>query len=182
MNVIRKEIQQSNVHTFLSKGITVGLLKDHPQAIPTLVEWIFDEWRSYDASLTKEGLVANFNRRLNDDRIPFSVVALREGRPIGTISLKETGEPEFAAFSTDSPWLGSLQVVSAERKQGIGQGLLRLAIDMAKALGHHTLFLYTSNPANCAWYHKHGAQQIEVRPFRDHPVTIMQIPCGNDSV
>lgn len=155
--------------------IQIEFLKNCSYTIPTLVEWVYDEWQAYDSSLTKEKLITGFHKRLNDDRIPFTLVALRKEIPLGTISLKEQDEPEFAAISQGNPWLGSFQVTQEERNKGLGQKLLQAAKTFAKDLGYKNIFLYTSNPANLDWYRRRGACFIETRPFRNHIITIMQI-------
>jgi len=162
---------------FSSQGIQFKLLKNCTETIPTLVEWIYEEWKPYDASLTKEKLLKGFNARLNVDKIPLAVVALKNGVPIGTISLKTQGEPEFKSFPEDAAWLGSLEVIKNERKQGLGEALLKIATVLADRLGYESIYVYTSNPANIPWFLKRGAYQLEMRPFRNHTITILQIPC-----
>ena len=137
---------------------------------------MYQEWRSYDSSLTREKLFLSFNARLRNDKIPFTVVALKDGIVIGTISLKQQDEREFTALSGDSPWLGSLHVVLGERNKGLGEGLVKIMKTIARELGHKSIFMYTSNPSNIAWYHKRGAHFLKTCCFRNHTVTIMEIP------
>lgn len=176
-SIITQAIQESNQKFFSQKRIQVALLKKYPQVIPILVEWIYAEWRSYDPSLNKEKLFSSFNHRLNDDRLPFTVVAIQNGNPIGTVSLKAEEDPELTGLSDGNPWLGSLQVVKEEQHKGIGQELLKLVLNIASELGYHQLFLYTSNPENVGWYCKRGATLVEKRLFRDHMITVMQTDC-----
>lgn len=154
----------------------IELLKNCSHTIPILAEWIYDEWRSYDSSLTKEKLINRFHKRLNEDKLPLTLVTLKNGIPVGTVSLKEEDEAEFKNLSDGEPWLGSLQVVLEERNRGLGHELLKAAQTFAIRFGYKNIFLYTSNPANLEWYYKRGARFIETRPFRNHTITIMQIP------
>jgi len=174
--IIQDIIQTSNNTTFSPRGVTIELLKNCSETLPTLVEWIYEEWRPYDASLTRERLIEGYKNRLNDDKIPLTLVALRDGVPVGTVSLKEQSEPELVAYSKGDPWLGSLQVILNERGKGLGDELLNLAKTLARGLGYQNIFLYTSNPANLGWYRKRGAHFVEKRSFHNHPITIMQIP------
>lgn len=174
-STIRNVLQEVNGAIFSPRGIALKLLKDCPEAIPTLIQWIFDEWHPYDATLTKTRLHDSYNKRLNNDRIPFVLVALRNTEPIGTISLKESGEPEFVEYANASPWMGSLHVAPSARNQGLGQALLSVVKIMAERLGYEELFFYTSNSANVEWYSRRGAQVLERRPFRNHSITMMKI-------
>lgn len=170
---IRQTLQEANERLFSVRNISLRLLKDCPENIPILVEWMYEEWRHYDATLTREKLSASFNNRLNDDKMPFTIVAERNAQPIGMIALKETGEPEFSSHYGTSPWLGSLHVLPEERNQGIGQTLVRVLNSIAVRLGHQKVLVYTSNPNNVTWYLKRGAHVIDKQIFRGHPITIM---------
>lgn len=165
---INKIIIQESIGSF-------ELLKNCPQAVPVLAEWVYQEWRSYDALLTKEKLIESFSKRLNDDRLPLTIVALKDGEPIGTVSLKEQEDPEIMGHSNGNPWLGSLQVISGERGKCLGTELLNTAKKLAYRLGYQSIFLYTSNPDNVKWYCDRGASVVETRPYRNHSITIMDM-------
>lgn len=174
--MIQHAIQAENENFFFPRSIQLDLLKNCPQVIPSLAQWLYEEWHSLDVSLTKEKLIHSFKMRLNADDIPITFVVLKDGLPIGVVSLKKETAPEFADFPEDSIWMGSLQVVLEERNQGIGQALLKFSQTIARKFGYEKLYFYTSNPANVKWYIKKGAQVIEERPFRHHTITIMAIP------
>jgi GNAT superfamily N-acetyltransferase len=168
-------IDKANQSFFSPRSIRLDLLKNCPQVIPILAQWLYDEWHSYDATLTKEKLIKAFNERLNSDKIPITFVALRGNQPIGVISLKEETNPIFADFPQGALWMGSLHVLPEERKKGVGQELLKFATTVAKHLGNEKLYFYTSNPLNVKWYVQRGAQIIGERQFRDHLITVMFI-------
>lgn len=149
-------------------------LKDCPEAIPTIAQWVYDEWSSFDKSLTKDRLVKSLEGRLNDDKIPFTLVAFKEKRPVGVITLKEERNPEFADFPKELLWMGTLYVVPDERKNGLGQALLEWSSLMAMKMGYEWLYLYISNPEHVPWYTLRGAEVIQERPFRDHKIAIMR--------
>lgn len=172
MNQALEEINQSFFYPHLMR---LDLLKNQPQVLPQLAQWLYEEWQSYDASLTLDKLIQSFSERLNSDQIPITFVVLKEGEPIGCISLKEQSSPEFSDFPQNSLWMGSLQVIPEERNQGIGQELLKFSTTIARSFGYETLYFYTSKSINVEWYVKRGASVIEMRLFRDHMITIMQI-------
>lgn len=162
-------------HGIFAGKMQLSLLKDCQETIPTLVDWIYAEWRSYDKTLTKEKLAASFQERMNADKLPITLVALKEGKPIGVVSLKNHEDSSLEPLSHGNPWLGSLHVVPAERNQGIERGLLDAAKSLAAHFGHTSIFFYISNPALVDWYVQQGAKQLETRTFRNHPVSVMSI-------
>lgn len=83
----------------------ISYLADRPEWIPTLAQWIFNEWGRFDPSNTPDANQARMGERLNKDRIPLALVAEVEGSPIGCVNLKLRGmrtHPELY------PWVGSL--------------------------------------------------------------------------
>ncbi len=149
--------------------------------IPILAQWVYEEWHLYDVSLTKERLIQSFITRLNENKIPISFVVLKNDMPIGVISLKKETAPEFSDFPENSIWMGSLIVAPEERDQGVDQELLKLGQTIAKQLGYEKLYLYISNPTYVNWYLNRGAHVIEERPFRNHRITIMEIPLREET-
>ncbi len=182
MLVIRETLQEVNGTIFAPMGVRLTLLKDCESAIPTLAQWMFEEWRAYDESLTKERLIASFKKRLNEDKLPFTVVALKADEPVGMVSLKDQTEPELSDFPKELPWLGSLQVARDEQNKGIGSALFQTAALIAGRLGYDKMLFYTSNEKNVAWYGKRGASVIATRPFRGHSITVLQKTCPIGSI
>jgi GNAT superfamily N-acetyltransferase len=174
-NNIEGVLREANASFFSSRGMKLDFLKNWPQAIPTIAQWVYDEWSPYDPSLTKERLIHSFSARLNDDRLPITFIALKETVPIGIISVKGRADPEFSDFPQDSLWAGSLQVVHEERCRGIGEELGKFAIALAKRLNYAEIYFYTSNPLNVKWYTKRGAEIIGMRPFHNHTITILRM-------
>jgi GNAT superfamily N-acetyltransferase len=174
--IIRQVLEEANRTFFFPRSLRLELLKNCPETIPILAQWIYDEWHSYDASLTKTKLILAFNERLNDDKIPITFVVLKDDEPISLISLKEETDPRFSDFPKGSIWLGSLQVAPEVRNQGIGQELFQFAAIIAKRMGYKEMYIYTSNADNVPWYEKRGTEIIEKRPFRNHTITIMHFP------
>lgn len=167
-------LQKANQTFFSFRSMQLDLLKNRPEAIPTLAKWLYEEWKPYDASLTIQKLIHSFHERLNSEGLPIAFVVVAKDKPVACISLKKLSDPEFSDFPKDSIWIGSLYVSVENRNQGIGQELMKFAATVAKNLGCESLYFYTSNPLNIAWYVKGGAHVIDTRPFRGHHITIMQ--------
>ncbi len=176
VSMIQQVLQEENKTFFFPRAMRLDLLKNCLQAIPTLAQWIYDEWHHYDASLTKERLLHSFATRLNSDEIPITFIVLKKDMPIGVISIKKETAPEFSDFPENSIWMGTLYVIPEERNQGVDQELLKVSQIVASQLGYEKLHLYISNPTYLNWYLQRGAQVIEERPFRNHTITIMEFP------
>jgi N-acetylglutamate synthase-like GNAT family acetyltransferase len=173
--MIKETLEKINTKTPFDKELKVDFLKNHPELIPILVDWVYNEWINFDKTLEKERLVTSFKNRLNDDKLPFSLVAVKDGKPAGVISLKAEEDPELNGLSKGSPWLGTLCIDKSQRHSGIASGLLEGMKSIAKELGHKDLFLYMSCPHTVIWYTRKGAQEIDKRTFHDHPVSILKI-------
>ena len=185
---IYKALAEANqVPFFIQKSITIKLLKDCKETIPQLAEWMYDQWKSYDASLTLEKMIESFKERLNNDRIPFVVVAFINHQPIGMIGLKEKGAKELTnVCPSNTPWIGALFVTKNQRRKGIAGHLLKFIISLAKKLGHQEVFVYTSDDSNVKWYTDRGTTIVKDHyPFRKHKITLMKFsfpyPCASVS-
>lgn len=172
---IREIVQNSQREVFSARGLRIEFLKDCPQAVSTVAEWIYSEWRPYDSTLTLDKLKEGYAKRLNDEQMPFTLVVWRGNRPIATVSLKASGEPEFAKLASDGLWLSSLQIVIGERKKGLGKALVHLIKEIALNLGHTYFYLYTSNPKNVDWYRRHGGTLLGLLPFHNHKVSLIRV-------
>lgn len=172
--MIDQILHQTNSSFFAPLSMRLDLLKNCPQTIPILAQWLYDDWHSYDSSLTKEIAANSFAKCLKADTIPIAFVVLKNNIPVGVISLKRQNAPEFSDFPANTIWGGSLHVIPTERNKGIGRELSKFATIIAKSLGYPELYFYTSNPVNVKWYVKKGAQILENRPFRNHTVTIFK--------
>lgn len=174
--ILQETLQEMNQTTFSPKGIQVKLLTDCPGVIPVLAEWIYNDWHSYSASLTKEIMVESYTSHLNDNKLPFTIVAFREATPIGVVSLENKSEPELEDLEDGDPWGGTLHVEPAERKKGLGKDLATAIVNIAQKAGFKKISFYTSNPVNVNWYVGRGAEVIGSRPFNNHTITIMRYP------
>lgn len=173
-SIIRAALQEANGSAFFqTKGIYVGTTKDYPQTVEELAEWQYNDWHGYNASLTKEALREDFEKELQSESLPFTLVAIKNGKPIASIGLSTQAEPELVDFP--GPWPGSFHVVASERHQGIGKALGKILLTVAKSLGYKQVTFFTSNPQNVPMYVGIGATIVATKPFHDHMVTVMQL-------
>lgn len=173
--IIREVIEEVNKNIFFPELIRFEVLNDNPSLIPLLAQWQYNDWHSYDVSLTLEKLINGFKNQSIENGPSFTIVALKEGKPIGSISLDQEGEVEFADLWGKGPWLGSFHVIPEERNKGLGQELGKIVLTIAMRLGYTQVNFFTSNFSNVDKYLKKGAQIVETRPFRGHIITIMKI-------
>jgi len=155
----------------------VGPLADHPDAVPTIARWLFDEWGHRSPDRTVAGMQNILYERLHRKKLPLALVALREGVPIGTVSLKIQEveiRPQF------EHWLGSLYVAKPYRKMGVGSLLIRSAQDTGRNLGIEELYLYTRNTQNQHLYEKLGWVEVERPEYRQHPAIIMRTDLNDE--
>lgn len=137
--------------------ITIHDLRDRPQHADAVAERIWRAfWRSKGKPLKaiRDGL-ENFLEP--DTRIPFALVAERDGNACGNalvIDNDESSRPQL------TPWLAALWVDEAMRKQGLAAALLSEAIKRSAALGVERLYL-VARPALRDFYASRGWQPIE---------------------
>lgn len=173
--IIHEVLEEANKNIFFPEFVRFEVLNDNPSLIPVLAQWQYNDWHSYDVSLTLEKLIDGFEKQSIENSSSFTVVALKEDRPIGSISLDHEGEVEFADLWGKGPWLGSFHVIPEERNKRLGQELGKIALTIAMRLGYTQVNFFTSDFSNVAKYLKKGAQIVETRPFHGHTITIMKI-------
>ncbi len=122
------------------KMIQIEYLADVPYFLPVVSSWVFREWCRQEGSL--ERVVSRYRQRLSRGRIPLTLVALKDGAPVGIISLKLEDLPTRPDLF---PWLGSLFVLPEHRGRGIGMLLVNQAEFIARELGVATIFAYTDS-------------------------------------
>ena len=171
-NVIQQTVEEIN--KTIDSSTHIQLLKNCPEVIPTLAEWIYEDWSPYDRALTKEKMVMSFKGRLNDDQLPCVLVALKDSQPVGVISLKIHGDPELADLDNGCLWVGSLHVIPEERGHGVGEALAKSIVTIAKRLGYEEVRFYLSESKGAQWCVEHGAEILEMRPFRGHTIAILR--------
>jgi GNAT superfamily N-acetyltransferase len=127
-----------------STMITTGFLADHPETIPTLVQWFRGQWTDYFSDQSDAEMVQDFRSEASRDRIPIRLVAFKSGVLAGTIVLRQ----QAADFSPGyQPGLGGLFVVATHRRRGIGTALVRAGMGLAAGLGYGTLYATTIKAA-----------------------------------
>ncbi len=120
--------------------ITIGLLADHLEAIPTLAAWFRAQWPDYYAGRSQAEMEQGFLSEASRDRLPIRLVAFESGELAGTIVLREDGTASLPGFQ---PELGGLYVVASQRGRGLATELIRAGVDLARERGVPAVYATT---------------------------------------
>jgi predicted N-acetyltransferase YhbS len=149
--------------------IEIKYLADHPDLVPILARWFYEEWGSHSPSSTMEDMEARLRTRMNRDWLPLTLVALMDKEPVGSAALKiremET-HPQF------EHWLGSVYVREEFRRMGIGSYLVKAGENEAMRFDIPYLYLYTRTSET--FYARLGWESIERPVYRGREVVIMR--------
>ena len=115
-------------------------LADRREVVPLVIDWwrtIWADRMGSDADQAAEQL----RNSLSKTRLPIHVLAMVDGRPVGTAALKaqEIGE----LFPDYQYWLGSVFVEEESRGRQIASQLSLQIEEIAKQMGLPHLFLQT---------------------------------------
>lgn len=144
------------------------LLADCPQHAPTIAKWLYYQWGQRPGNsieLTEQRVVARANR----DSIPLAVVAVEDGRAVGTAALRSDDMPSRPDLG---PWLASVYVAAAHRNRGIGSKLVAAVEQHAVRLGVEQLNLFT--PDRETFYTRLGWHTIDHTTYHGKWMTVMQ--------
>ena len=139
--------------------IEIEYLANVPYYLPVIVDWAFREWHRDEGS--RKRVLIDYRARLSRDRIPMTLIAVDDGTPVGTVSLKLDELPSRPDLF---PWLGSLFVVPGHRGRGIGRRLVSQAESIARDSGVGMLFLITETMGPV--YEREGWHCIGEEPYR----------------
>ncbi|MBN1686643.1 MAG: GNAT family N-acetyltransferase [Spirochaetales bacterium] len=150
------------------KQLTVDFLKNYPQYLESVAKWIFAEWGSSSGDPTVDSTRVRIAKRMRDDAIPLTMIALLDGEPAGTVSLKID---DMDTRPDLTPWLAGVYVKEGMRERGIGSVMVKAAEETAKRLGTRRLYLFTPNRRS--FYERMMWDFLENAEYRGEQVTIM---------
>jgi GNAT superfamily N-acetyltransferase len=116
-------------------------LADQLDAIPLIAQWYFAQWGHRIPGDTLERSLERLQGFLNRDKIPFILVATRDGEIAGSAQLKFREMADI--FPDKEHWLGGVYVASGFRGQGLGARLAEEIARRAPQYGVTTLHLQT---------------------------------------
>jgi N-acetylglutamate synthase-like GNAT family acetyltransferase len=129
----------------------ISYLIDHPEFIPQLAQWLFEQWDTMLGEKTPDARVKKLKAHMNRDTLPIAWVAHANGQLLGTAALRVH---DIEGREDLTPWLGGVFVGSPFRRRGIGAALCATVEDAARSRGIETLYLFTLDKQ--AWYSRLG--------------------------
>jgi GNAT superfamily N-acetyltransferase len=163
--------------------ITIDLLKNRPETISQLANiWYEVLGKIWIPDTSIEQIIQLSADYLNDNTLPLSLVALDDGKPIGTCSLRADDDirPDFiyANLSTQNltkiGWLESIAIDLTYQKQGVGTLLIEAIKNKAREFGINRLFLFVFDKTLLNYYARFGWTVIGLDEFKGHTVTVME--------
>ena len=130
--------------------VDIVTLRSRPEHLLTVARWIYEEW-DHVTDKDLDPVVARTAARMNDDRVPLTLVALRGSECVGTVGLWES---DLASRPDLYPWLAALYVHPAHRGCGVGGALIEALVATARRLGVRRLYLHTETASE--YYRRKG--------------------------
>jgi GNAT superfamily N-acetyltransferase len=145
-------------------------LKNHPQAIPEIAQWHFDEWHALFPERTLADFAAELAESLQSDDIPQTWLLLDEQQNVcgtGSLLLRDMNTNREL-----SPWLANIFLRPESRGQGLGRALVLQLMHEAKQRGVPVLYLFTEDRQ--LFYEKLGWDLHHRELYEGEWVSVMQ--------
>ena len=149
-------------------GVRISYLIDHPEYIPPLAQWLFEQWDAILGEKTPDARTKKLNAHMNRDELPIAWVAHANGQLLGTAALRVHDLEERKDLT---PWLGGVFVGAQFRRRGIGAALCATVEEAARMRGMQTLYLFTLDKQ--AWYSRQGWTLLAPCVWHERPGDIM---------
>ena len=158
--------------------IAIDYLAHSPELIDEVARLSWKEWQDIyeQRKQTLEHSVKNYRERLNTDRLPLTLVAVRSVSPVNCRELVGMVSLKFHDMDTRpdlDPWLGGLLVLPEWRNRGVGTMLMHRATEEARRLNVPQLYLWTHTAEGL--YHKLGWHVVERTNYFGKEAVVMQI-------
>src|ERR1041385_1195752 len=137
------------------RGVRISYLIDHPEYVPQLAQWLFEQWGAILGEKTLEVRIKKLKAHMNRDELPIAWVAHANGEPLGTASLRVH---DLDGREDLTPWLGGVFVDSHFRRRGIGSALCAMVENAARSRGIQTLHLFKLDKQE--WYSRLGCSVL----------------------
>jgi GNAT superfamily N-acetyltransferase len=166
-------------------NIAIDYLANCPELIEELARLSWNEWLEIyqQRKQTLQHSVKNYRERMNTDRLPLTLVAVRarHGHSLTEPSLNSrelVGMVSRKFHDMDTrpdldPWLGGLFVLPKWRNCGVGTMLMHRATEEARRLNVPRLYLWTHTAEGL--YQKLGWQVVERTNYFGKEAVVMQI-------
>ncbi|WP_439133336.1 GNAT family N-acetyltransferase [Pseudomaricurvus sp.] len=150
--------------------MNVEHITKHPEAIPTLARWHFDQWAHLYPDDTLESFTEDLRESLQGEAVPSTWVLVDERGVWGSASVIEQ---DMTTNQELGPWLASVYVHSDLRGQRLGQLLVKTVMEESAKAGLKELYLFT--PGQEYFYQTLGWQTLKHEPYQGQDVAIMRV-------
>ena len=150
------------------RGVRISYLIEHPEYVPQLAQWLFEQWNFIRAEKNLETRIEELREHMNQDKLPIAWVAHGNGQLFGTAALRMDG-PE--GCEDLGPWLSRVIVGSHFRHSGIGAALCAHVEGEARLREIRTLYLFTLDKQ--AWFARIGWTILRPCLWHERPGDIM---------
>ena len=120
--------------------IEFAYLADRPEYVPLVIDWWRTVWADRMGSDVDQA-VEQLRLSLSATELPIHIIAITQGRPVGTAALKLRELDEI--YPDKQYWLGSVYVESGSRGRQIASLLSLRIVELAKEMGFPHLYLQT---------------------------------------
>lgn len=156
----------------MNQKVKINFLVDCQQYIPYLANLHYEQiGKIWVPNASIERVTENLIKHSNRDQLPLTLVATTNNEPVGMVSLRMNDGIQLQ----HTPWLASLVVDPAYRKQKIGEELIDATKKQASIFGYKMLYLLAFDKTIPSWYEKLGWESIGMDKLFNHPVTVMSI-------
>ncbi len=117
--------------------LEVRQLSECPEYLSAVCDWIYHEWWSR-AHKSPEVVYNLLRSHTVKDQVPFTVVALADGLPVGSCSVIQSDciyRPQYA------PWVAAVFVKPEMRQRGVASAFLQEAAAIATRSGIAGLYI-----------------------------------------
>jgi GNAT superfamily N-acetyltransferase len=149
-------------------GVRISYLIEHPEYIPQLGQWLFEQWDSILGEKTPDARIKKLKTHMSRDKLPIAWVAHANGQLLGTAALRVH---DLEGREDLTPWLGGVFVGAHFRRQGVGAALCATVEHEARSRGIDTLYLFTLDKQ--AWYSHLGWTPLGSCVWHQRPGDIM---------
>jgi GNAT superfamily N-acetyltransferase len=150
------------------RGVRISYLIEHPEYIPLLAQWLFEQWDSILGEKKPETRINKLKAHMNRDKLPIAWVAHANGQLLGTAALRVH---DLEGREDLTPWLGGVFVGTHFRRQGIGAALCATVEEEARSRAIQTLYLFTLDQQG--WYSRLGWTVLGPCVWHQRPGDIM---------
>jgi uncharacterized protein (DUF952 family)/GNAT superfamily N-acetyltransferase len=151
-------------------------IADAPHHWQRAAELSVTEWKKYFPNDTAQtyfdlyGLTGQYDGHFAETYVAINA----NDELLGMATLVD--DDELPESNEPGPWLAAVLTLPSTRLNGIGSTLVQRIVQRAHQLGHHELFLYTSDRQD--WYANKGWLPIRETPLNGIAHTVMSLPLG----